>query len=100
MRSRGTDETSQIDQASPLELRRDGNGLRHHLAGRPVLPGTRLELLLEDGSWLIGTYEWRGNEVTWPGFRFRLGGGPSDTSPTPSMVAAIHPGALLRWPAG
>ncbi len=96
LRPRGTDDRA---SAAPLELRRDEQGLlRHHLAGRPVLPGTRLELLLDDGSWLCGVYEWRGNEVTWPGFRIRLGGTPSESQPPASMVAAIHPNALLRWP--
>ena len=87
-----------LQEAAPLELRRDESGLRHYLAGQAVFPGTRLHLLLGDGTWLSGTYEWRGNEVTWPGFRFRVGGSVTGTLPAPSMVAAIHPGALLRWP--
>jgi hypothetical protein len=100
MRPRGTDEYEVLHVGAPLELRRDGTGLRHYLTGRPLIPGTPLELLLADGAWLSGIYEWRGSEVTWPGFRFPLGGSLEDSNPRPSMVAAIHPGAILRWPPG
>jgi hypothetical protein len=36
----------------------DAGGRRHYLDGRPVHAGTTLELLLPDGDWLTGHYEW------------------------------------------
>lgn len=91
MRPRGTDEFEQLHAGSLLEMRRSDSGHKHYLNDRPLSPGDAIELLLSDGSWLRGIYEWRGAEVTWPGFRFSTGGGVS-------LVAAIHPGAILRWP--
>lgn len=86
-----------------LELRRDRGQLRHFLEGKPVEPGTQLEVLLSGGRWLVGVYDWNGVEARWPGLRFELGGAweteLSKVTRPPSGVMALHPDATLRWPA-
>lgn len=41
-----------------LELGMDDGGLRHRLGGRAVHAGDGLEVKLDGGTWLAGTYEW------------------------------------------
>jgi hypothetical protein len=92
-----TEEFTEI--ASSLELRRDGEGLRHYLAGRPVHQGEELELLLAEGRWLRGCYEWTGAPVVWPAFRVTLAGRVSATSERKLTGALpLPPSARLRWP--
>lgn len=60
-----------------------------------------IELLLVDGYWLRGHYEWSGLEARWPGLRVELGG-PRQTmlgaERPPAAVLALHPDAIVRWP--
>jgi hypothetical protein len=70
------------------------------LDGEPLRNSEPVELLLEDGSWLRGTWEWSGQEIRWPGLRFRLGGDApayafaQESSRT--AIVALPPNAVLR----
>ena len=75
-----------------LTLGMDDGGLRHSLDGRSVGAGTPLEVQLEDGSWLGGTYEWSFDESKPPFLTVRLA-----SSEEPAAVR-LPRGALLRWP--
>jgi hypothetical protein len=82
-----------------LELRRDLQGLRHYLAGFPVRFGDDLELLLSEGRWLRGRYEWTGVSAVWPSLRVGLSGWVSATSQRKLTGAMpLPPTARLRWP--
>ncbi len=78
----------------------DGHAL-HFLDGEPVAQGEQLELLLTDGRWLRGSYEWSGHVARWAGFRVPLGG-PWERAPqegfVPAAVLALHPEATVRRP--
>ena len=41
-----------------LELQVEAGGLRYYLSGKPIHAGELLELLLDDGRWVLGRYEW------------------------------------------
>lgn len=72
----------------------------HVLLERPVRRGDALELLLSDGYWLRGQYDWSGIEARWPGLRVELGGPwqhDGEARP-PAAVLALHPDAIVRWP--
>ena len=77
---------------SELKLGMDSGGLRHSLDGRAVSAGTPLEVQLEGGTWLPGTYEWSFDEAKPPYLTIRLAGGQEPAS------LRLPPGALLRWP--
>jgi hypothetical protein len=82
-----------------LELREDRDGLRYYLGGRKLERGTEVELMLGDGTWLRGTYDWRGVPVVWPALRVDLAGRVSKSSDRKlSTALPLPPGALLRWP--
>jgi hypothetical protein len=83
-----------------LQLRVDAQGTRYALDGQVLESGAPLEILLQGGEWLRGTFEWDGDEIRWPGLRLALGGFADDeTGYRPSLVAPIPPQAILRWPA-
>ena len=82
-----------------LQLLREGAGLRHYLAGHPVKAGDELELMLSEGRWLRGRYEWNGMQVVWPSLRIALSGQISPTSERKLTGAMpLPPTARLRWP--
>ena len=73
----------------------------HVLQDRPLQRGDEIELLLADGYWLRGRYDWAGIEARWPGLRVELGGPwQSAGAPArpPAAVLALHPDAVVRWP--
>jgi hypothetical protein len=84
-----------------VELRAVDGRRVHVLQDRPLSRGDEIELLLGDGYWLHGHYEWSGIEARWPGLRVDLGGPwqrvPVEDRP-PAAVLALHPDAILRWP--
>jgi len=77
---------------SELKLGMDGGGLRHTLDGQPVSAGTPLEVQLQGGAWLPGTYEWSFDEAKPPYLTIRLAGAQEPAA------MRMTPGALLRWP--
>jgi hypothetical protein len=81
-----------------LELRSEGDEKIHVLDEQALRSGERVELLLADGRWLEGTYEWSGSEVRWPTFRFALGGdGPAyAVFNSRTAAVALPPDAVLR----
>ncbi len=87
-----------------LELREDAGGLRHFLDGKPVHAGDILDLLLPDGAWLPGRYEWDFEPGSEPWFYFPLGGeweGRQKLNPDVEPVQArirLPENAVLRWP--
>ena len=91
--------TSQSD-GTQLELVRDFSGAKRHcLAGRPVTTGTELELLLDDGTWVRGRYDWSGLDARWPGLRVKLRADHLLDGDRPIYaVLALPPQAQLRWP--
>jgi hypothetical protein len=68
------------------------------LEGEPLTHGDAVELLLENENWLRGVWEWSGQEIRWPGLRFKLGGDAPlyahDTART--AIVALPPNAILR----
>jgi hypothetical protein len=83
-----------------LELRKQGEGVRHELDGKPVEQNTPLELRLRGNLWILGRYQWSGASARWPGLRVELGGTWEKGNPelAPAAVMALHPDAELRWP--
>jgi hypothetical protein len=82
----------------PLELKVDDAGKVHLLDHQALQSGERVELLLADGRWIDGTYEWSGSEVRWPSFRFALGGDapPYSIENRRTAAVALPPDAVLR----
>lgn len=84
-----------------LEIRRDSGSLRHHLEEKTVSAGTVLELLMGDGSWLSGRYEW-GCQRDDPALfciYVRVPGEDLDGYPNREQIEfALPKDALLRWP--
>jgi hypothetical protein len=84
-----------------LELRQEHDGARHYLEGRRLERGNEVELLLEDGQWLRGRYDWNGIAVVWPALRLELAGQISrHTERRLTGAMPIPPSAILRWPRG
>jgi hypothetical protein len=80
-------------------MRQRGDVNQHILDGEVLAEGTRLQVLLEDGTWLEGTYSWSGVVARWPGLRVELGGPlPEGTVRRPMAVMALPPQALCRRP--
>ncbi len=81
-----------------IEMREDRDGQRHYLDGRRLTRGAEIELLLSDGTWLRGSYEWKGIPVVWPALRVDLAGQVSKSSDRKlSTALPLPPGAMLRW---
>lgn len=94
-------EEHRVDGAAQgcLELRRDHEGINYFLDGRLLQSGVVVEILLHKGQWLRGIFEWDQDEIRWPGVRVPLGGPWEQRDGyRPSLVAPIHPQAILRWP--
>jgi len=84
-----------------LELRGAEGERFHALLGRALSRGDEIDLLLSDGYWLRGRYDWSGLEARWPGLRVELGGpwqNHRDEPHPPAAVLALHPDAIVRWP--
>jgi len=80
----------------------DAGGRRHFLDGRPVHAGTTLELLLADGHWMTGRYEWSFAAGEPPTLHVMLGG-PAEAErqgELPVVSFTVPPRAVLRWPTG
>jgi hypothetical protein len=94
-------QTLPSDGGGRLELRGVEGQRVHVLRDRALDRGDEIELLLSDGYWLRGTYDWSGLEARWPGLRIELGGpwqyGDGPERP-PAAVMALHPDAIVRWP--
>lgn len=75
-----------------LELRQEEGGLRHYLLGKPLHAGASVELLLEDGTWLPGRYEWSFRKEALPMFYLYLSGKDS----TISVSMTVPQGAIWR----
>ncbi|MFP5372167.1 MAG: hypothetical protein ACLGI3_15675 [Actinomycetes bacterium] len=81
-----------------LELRRDGGGRRHFLAGRAVHCGTPLELLLPGTHWVAARYETDGRGEP---MAYVILGGPWEHEEAADEVTApmrLPANASLRWP--
>ena len=73
-----------------LDLRLEAGGLRYYLDGKPIHAGDLLELLLDDGSWALGRYEWNYRKEDPPWFYVHTESGDCiDLNPKSSQ---------LRWP--
>ncbi len=81
-----------------LDLRTEHGRAAYFLDDEALRSGEPVELLLGDGQWLRGTYEWSGQELRWPGLRFALGGdGPAYTiENSRTAVVPLPPDAVLR----
>jgi hypothetical protein len=89
-----------VDGGGRLVLCDWDNRRAHVLQERPLQRGDEIELLLSDGYWLRGRYEWSGLEARWPGLRVELGGpwqANKFESRPPAAVLALHPDAVVRW---
>lgn len=86
------------DLGARLELRGSAGKLVHVLQDQPLSRGDEIEILLSDGYWLAGRYDWSGIEARWPGLRIELGAAaPPADSPRPlAAVMALHPDAIVR----
>ena len=86
--------------SGPLQLRNIEGRIHYVLDEEPLAQGDPVELLLDDETWLRGVWEWSGQEIRWPGLRFKLGG---DAPPyafqqeyTRTAIVALPPNAVLR----
>ena len=72
----------------------------HVLQDQPLSRGDEIEILLSDGRWLGGRYDWSGIEARWPGLRIELAtpaARPDEPSRPPAAVMALHPDTIVRW---
>jgi hypothetical protein len=98
MESKGEGHVESPDKGH-LEVRQDPDGMRHYLDGRRLSRGDEVELLLTDGMWLRGRYDWNGVTVVWPALRLELAGRASrHTDRRLTGAMPIPPSAILRWP--
>jgi hypothetical protein len=84
-----------------LELRGPEGQREHYLGDKPLRRGDLIEILLADGSWLRGRYDWSGIEARWAGLRVELAAtarGRLDWPAPPAGVMALHPETIARWP--
>ena len=84
-----------------LEPREELGGLRYYLAGEGIHAGEILEILLPDGAWLEGRYEWDFRRDARPLFFTALGGDwEREPERYEQLQAAmrIPEAATLRWP--
>lgn len=93
--------------AGKLELVHDEQGIRHVLDGRVVRAGAGLEVLLPDGQWLIGRYEWSFRPGEAPRLELVLGGEwerarkdpeAAGKAKRPKAMLLLPKDAVLRWP--
>ena len=94
--------------AGKLEVLRDDEGVRHVLEGREVRSGQGLEVLLPDGRWLIGAYDWSYRVGEAPRLELVLGGeweedrdapeGGEGLPKRPKAHLLLPRDAILRWP--
>lgn len=84
-----------------LELRGPEGQRVHVLQDQPLSRGDEIEILLSDGYWLRGRYDWSGIEARWPGLRIELGNTvvarADEPMRPPAAVMALHPDAIVRW---
>jgi len=95
--------------AGKLEVLTDDQGVRHVLDGRELRSGQGLEVLLPDGRWLIGAYNWSYRVGEAPRLELVLGGdwerGEADPGTggglpkRPKAQLLLPRDAVLRWPA-
>ncbi|HXU68905.1 MAG TPA: hypothetical protein VN947_06225 [Polyangia bacterium] len=87
------------DGGARLELRGSEGKRVHVLQDQPLSRGDEIEILLSDGHWLPGRYDWSGIEARWPGLRIELGSParPDEMTRAPAAVMALHPDAIVRW---
>lgn len=80
-----------------LVLREDRGRRQHWVGAEPVDNGTPIEVLLDDGTCLRGSYEWSGLPARWPGLRVRLRVLREAAAGRPAhAVVALPPQALVR----
>lgn len=81
---------TEIETGELMELRTEAGGLRYCLSGKPIHAGELLELLLDDGAWALGRYEWNYRRDECPWFYLDNESG---------KVVDLNPSkAVLRWP--
>jgi hypothetical protein len=73
-----------------LEVRREQGGLRNYVDGEEVHAGDVLEMLIADGTWITGRYEWTHSEDERPAFY--------TGEPGPDEGVLIFAGDVLRRP--
>ena len=82
-----------------LSLRDEVGRIRHWIGAVPLDNGVEIEVLLEDGTLLRGTYEWSGMTARWPGLRVKLQVRREPENGRPIYaVLALPPQALVRLP--
>lgn len=86
--------------SGPPQLRNIEGRAHYVLDDQPLTHGEPVELLLDDETWLRGIWEWSGQEIRWPGLRFRLGGDAPAYAfaqeTTRTAIVALPPNAVLR----
>jgi len=81
-----------------LETRQDADGTHHYLDGVRLRRGDEIEVLLAEGQWLRGRYDWNGVAVVWPALRMELAGRVSrHTERRLTGAMPIPPSAIVRW---
>jgi hypothetical protein len=87
-----------VESWSELLLREDSGRRRHWLGAEPIDNGTEIDVLLDDGTRLRGSYEWSGMPARWPGLRVRLRTTAAAVAGRPvHAVVALPPQALCRF---
>lgn len=82
----------------PLELYEGSERVAYLLDGEALRVGEPIEILLGNGQWLAGIFEWSGHANRWPGLRFTLGGDapPYAAEKSRTAVVALPPDAVAR----
>lgn len=90
--------------AGGLTLGVDSGGPRYYLLDRPVHSGVELLLLIEDGLWVPGRFEWSHEPSERPTFHINLGGSWEDLKDHPDIVPVppsvefeLSEDAVLTW---
>ncbi len=83
--------------AGKLTLGMDSGGPRYYLLDRPVHSGVELLLLIEDGFWVLGRFEWNHKPSERPTFHINLGGSWEDLKDHPDIVP-VHPRVVFELP--
>ena len=76
-----------------FELIETDSGGVHHLEGGPLREGDAVDVQLEGGGWLSGTYTWSGHRSRWPVLRISVSRLQGDASTIPLV---LHPDCVLR----
>ena len=100
-RDRPSKPSTDVRKAGRLDLLTDiATGVKHYyLDGIRLSDGDPIELAVDDGVWIRGTFCWSGHATRWPGMRIKLTRRPdAEDNGRGNAVISIPPEeALVRF---